>query len=238
MGLLRLQYDAEVFRSSFTIDTPDSIYPWFRTGVSQADILTMTTVRRTAAEAAAAVPTGTATAPTAGYYLTGWTPVPQAIYTKVPPYNGDVFSVPVDANGLTGIRVLPGQYVAVRFSNINDTGGDSYMGIDNLVMTFGELSVNLSPVVTNIVRDNSGTPDNSADDRVNFTLTVNATGAPGPGWRIVSPASFAASGPYAVPVNITGVPIAEFAAGNHAVTGVVQDTLDPASSASFVVTAP
>ena len=117
---------------------------------------------------------------------------------------------------------------------------EGHFTVDDIVISNVTVAtVSLAPVVSNVVRDNNGTPANPADDKINFLLTVGGTGNVGTGWTVTSPASFAASGAYnGIAVPVTGVPIAEFAAGAHTLMGTVQDNQNASATATFAVTAP
>jgi len=236
VSLSSLQYNGEVRRANATANNTESIFVWYRKAASEAEALTLTT----APASAAIFPTNVSTAPNA-YYITGWTQLDSARFTYSNTTAGAVVNVstPVIASGLSGIRVDPGEFFAIRFSNINDGGGDGLIGMDDLSITFNEISAAVDAAVSNVARDDNGTPLDPADDKMNFTLSVTGAGAVNPaGWEILSPASIASTGTYGVPSNFTGVPISEFSGILHELTASVQDAGNPATFANFTVIAP
>ena len=211
---------------------------------TNAETITLTAKTGTAAALLADLGTRTATAT---FTQTGWNPVPitsgSLDYTSADGFTATP-AVPPSSITLTGtlttpIRVAAGQSVALRWGNVNDGGADAQVGIDNVSAAFTAPSSSVTPVVSAVVRDNNGTPTIPGDDKINFTLTVTGSGAVSPsGWVINTPASLASSGTYGTPKNFTGIPISEFAAPPHTLTGTVQDSASAATNASFTVTAP
>lgn len=232
VDLSRIQYNGEVRRNNGDANITESIFVWYQKGATQAAALAFTTAPATATVFPAAVATGPNS-----YYINNWTSIDAARWT----YGGGAagstadLSFPIDAPGLTGIRVAPGQFIALRFGNLNDTGVDALMGIDDLRVTFTEVSASVAATVSNVVRQNAGTPFNPNDDTVDFTLTVAGIGSVGGGWTSAAP--FANSGSYGVPKTFTGIPIAQFAAAPHAQSAVVTDATSGATD-TFTVTAP
>ena len=106
--------------------------------------------------------------------------------------------------------------------------------IDDVVISVGGSSINAT--VSNIVRNENGTPNDATDDKINFTLTVMGSGAVSSTWT--TSGAFANSGAYGTPKNFTGIPIAEFMAAPHSVTVNVADTIDAAINTDVVVQAP
>lgn len=229
--LTRIQYNGEVRRSNGDANITESIFVWYQKGATQAAALAFTTAPATTA----VFPTGVATGPNA-YYMDSGTQIPAARWTYVGGTGGTAVTqtFPIDATGITGVRVAPGQFIAVRFGNLNDTGVDALMGIDDLSITFTEVNAAISNSVSSVVRQINGTPLNPADDTIDFTLTVTGTGGVGAGWT--TPAPFANSGSYGVPKNFS-IPIATFNAAPHSVTVTTSDATSGATD-NFTVTAP
>jgi hypothetical protein len=241
LELTRVQFDGEVLRTNTTANNVETVFTSYRTGNTEGDVLAMTTAARTAAEAAVLFPAAVSTAPTAGNYVTNWTAIPAANFTYSNAAGGTAlnFSRNIDANGLSGITVQPGKYIALRFANINDGGTDGLMGIDNLNLEFVERDATIQTSATNVVRLNNGTPFNPADDTVNFDLLVTGTGNLAPsGWTLTSPGAMFTTGSYGATKFITGVPINIFNAAPHSVTATVADNNNAAVFSNFSITAP
>jgi hypothetical protein len=241
LELTRVQFDGEVIRTNTTANNVETIFPSYRIANTEAEVLTMTTVARTAAEAAVAFPAAVSTVPTAGNYVTGWTAIPAANFTYSNPTASAQpnFSRNIDANGLSGITVLPGKYLALRFANINDGGTDALMGIDNLNLEFIERDASIQATASDVVRLDNGTPNDPLDDTINFQLLVTGTGNLSPtGWTITSPGAMSTTGTYGTTKFVTGVPIGLFNAAPHSVTGTVTDNNNVNVFTNFTITAP
>lgn len=237
--ITRIRYNGEVLRTNSTANTVESIHTYFKVGDSEAALLTITTENLTAANAAIRYG-ATEASPTAGFYVTGWTEVLPAIFTYSHPSPATQVDelIAVDATGLSGIRVGPGKFFALRFSNPNGAGTDALLGIDDLSVEFAEVNASVTADVSNVVRDDNGTAGDPADDKVNFVLTVTGSGSVGPTWDVTSPPSIAGTGNAFGPKAINGVPIAEFSGPGHTLAGTVSDPANPGVTDNFTVTAP
>jgi|GEM_PF-5231122 len=233
--LTNISYDGEVRRTG-SPSAVESVFVWYRKAATEAAALTMTTepVNSTV------FPPEVASGPNS-YYVTGWNELPEARFTYSNPLGGTQVdeSTPVNATLSSPLRMNPGEFLAVRFSNINDLALDALLGIDDLDMSFVALNAGVSAIVSNVVRDDNGTPRNSIDDTIDFTLNVLGTGPVSPaGWVIAAPSAFANSGLYGTPKAFTGVPISEFSAPDHAAGFTVRDAANSALAGTGVVVAP
>ncbi len=236
---IRLQtiaYNVEIRRTNQNANVVETLAVWWKTGPDPAAFLVNTTATATATDWPASVSTGPS-----GQYVTGWNRAAEADFTTSSPdanLQVDVLT-PVNAPVLSEIKVNPGEYLAVRWGNINDSGADALMGIDDVDLTFVSDDGGISGAVSNVVRHDAGTPRDPADDTVSFDLTVSGAGAVGPGWSITSPAALAGTGgPFGVPVSIPAQPIASFAGTSHVLSLVVADQSNPAITAPVQVVAP
>lgn len=131
---------------------------------------------------------------------------------------GNSFVAPAitgNANVVKRVTILtPGVHtLAVSVHNVNNTGSDLALAVQLTALPVNCL-ISASP--SNIVRDSKGTPG-IGDDTVGFTVNVVPTGVVSSTWRIAAPVGSAVAGQtgaYNTPVNITGIPISEFAGGN------------------------
>jgi hypothetical protein len=236
--LTRIRHNVEVRRSNQNANLLETLFVWSKLGASAEEILTLTTAPATAA----VFPAGVATTP-GSHYITGWDRRAEAevSYAGTPVGFTQVNQLlPVNAVPSSPVRIAPGQFFAMRYSNINDIGTDHQMGIDDVQLTFTPLSINLAPAVSGVVRHDSGTPRDPADDTVDFTLTVEGTGSVSPaGWTVNSPGTLAGlTGTYGVPRPFTGIPIADFSAAQHTLDVIVGDFGTPGAQATAMVTAP
>ncbi len=236
VALTDIQYNGEVRRTNSTANNTESIFVWYRTAATEAEALNLTTALVNTTVFPPAVSTG----PTlTSYYITGWTEIDAARWTfsdaaAASPVD---ISQPVSATGLNGIRVAPGQFLAVRFSNINDGGTDGLLGIDDLSITFNEINAAVDAAVSNVARNDSGTPQDPFDDTVSFDLLVTGSGAVSANWQISSPFSIATTGSYGVSRSFNA-PISDFTGALHELTTTVNDFGSPGVFASFTVTSP
>ncbi len=235
--LTRLRHNVEVRRNNQNANLLETVFVWSRTGQSLTEILTLTTAPATAA----VFPASVASTP-GSHYITGWDRRQEAevSYTGGAGFAQVNVLLPVNAVPSSPVRIAPGQFFAIRYSNINDIGTDHQMGIDDVQLTFTPLSINLAPAVSGIVRHDNGTPREPSDDTVDFTLTVQGSGAVSPaGWTVASPGSLAGqSGAYGTPRPFTGIPVSEFDPDRHTLDVIVEDAENPAASAIIAVTAP
>lgn len=166
-----------------------------------------------------------------------WTAIPGASGTYVPPspvpttaplnpaLSTNVLATP------SGIVVNPGQVIALRFFNVNDSGKyDAYIGLDNLRIDFVETGCYLNANVTNLQRNIQNTPEIAADDTFTFTLTVTAFNAGiSPGWTL---ANSATQGNYGQPATLT-LPVAAY---HQQIT--LHDQANPACSKTVFIPSP
>jgi len=235
--LSRVKHNIEVLRTNDGANNVETICLWWRTGASQAEVLSLTT----GATNTTVFPGSISSAPTS-HYITGWNRLAEA---DAPYSNGTAslavnFSTAVDVVPVNRVRIAPGQFFALRYGNINDAGADALMGIDDVELTFSVLEAALVPSISNVVRNNAGTPTEPFDDTVDFTLTVTGTGSVSPsGWTLAAPFTLAGqTGAYGVPKTFTGLTLGEFSGAEHTLDVVVQDQGNPAVMETAVVTAP
>jgi hypothetical protein len=234
--LSRVKHNVEVLRTNDGANNLETLYVWWRTGNSLAEIQSITTGPTSAGDFA-----GTSSGPTS-HYILGWNRLSQAEIS----YSNATINLPVNENfpvdivPTSSIRVAPGQFFAIRYSNINDAGADALIGIDDVELTFSVPSAALSPVITNVVRNNTGTPADPSDDTVDFTLTVTGSGAVSPsGWTLSAPFTLVGqTGTYGVPKTFTGLTVGEFSGAQHTLDVTVQDAANAAISETVVLTAP
>ncbi|MEN9283680.1 MAG: hypothetical protein RLZZ179_1173 [Verrucomicrobiota bacterium] len=230
--LTTIRYAAEIRHTNQTASNVETLAVWWRKGTSQQAVLTMTTAPATAD----VFPPEVSTAPSA-HYITGWNRVREAEFTYTTPTG----YTPVDERSLIStapvseIRVEPGEFLAIRWSNINDGGADALMGLDDLSLSFTAADVAISAAVGTVTRSTANTPRNPADDTVSFPLTITGTGPVSPsGWRITAPPALAGrTGTYGSPVTIGPLPIASFTGPLHSLAITIEDR----SSATITTTA-
>ncbi len=136
--------------------------------------------------------------------------------------------------------LLPGQYLMIKWTDTNLGRTDGFQGIDDVSISFQELPCVINPTVTNVTRNLNGTPGDATDDRIDFSLSATAIGAPSGSWIVSGPAGSAVLGvtaAYGATVNVTNVPIAEFTPSSI-LTLIVADSVDGTCSGSLNVTAP
>ena len=131
------------------------------------------------------------------------------------------------------ILLLPGQAIAIRWSNLNDGGTDAIIGIDDVSVGFEAVPCAIDGVVSNATRNTNGTPADPSDDTYGFDLTVTGVGASAAGWEIVAPAAYASTGTYGTTRTFTGLPIP-----SAPVTLTVRDRVDNGCTDTFAVSAP
>jgi hypothetical protein len=236
IDVTKVKYTAKLRRQNNAAVNKDSIFCSFLKSPSQATITTLT-----AATASAAVfPATVATNPVSGY-LTGWTQLPEFTYTSngiapVVPVNIDT---PVESAPATTVRVGPGEFLGLRWSNINDAGTDALLGIDDVEVTFAEVVADaVIPSVSNVMRDAKGTLTDPTDDTVEFDLSVASSGSVSAGWTISAPAALnTVTGNYTAVTHVSA-PIAEFNATTHMLTITVEDNGASTLNESVTITAP
>lgn len=138
------------------------------------------------------------------------------------------------------VWIAPGDSAVLRWENNNDGGTDAVVGLDDLSITFAEVTSFLSPEASNISRSEAGTPRVPTDDSVTFDLLIPA--APGTGttgWTITAPAALAGvTGTYGVNRAVPSVPISAFNATTHTLSVSVRDRTNTALAGAANVTAP
>ena len=78
---------------------------------------------------------------------------------------------------LTGVTVQPGQELFVRWLDVDDTGFDNGLAIDDVAVSFGGVSPSAAPIITTEPTSQIATQGD------NVTFTVAATGNPAPGYQ-------------------------------------------------------
>ncbi len=230
VDLTRMKYNIEVLRENQGAGAKETLFVWWKKGASQSEFTTNTAELVTAAPTIFVV--GTNCSGPSSSYIPGWNRflngagAPDFEWTYTSP-NGVLTTAttsinvtqPVDAVPTVRPRLAPGEFLALRWSNINDSGADAVMGLDDLEITFQELNAALVPTVTPSRQVNS-TPQIPGDDTVSLSIQVAGTGAVGTrGWKITQPASLATTaGPYGTgagtPVVVGNIPIADFSGPN------------------------
>ncbi len=132
--------------------------------------------------------------------------------------------------------LTPGVHtLAVSLHQVNVTGTD--IGL-SLQLTAGPVTPGITGVKVNSSRRNTNGTPTTADDTVDFSITVNGFGGDA-GWKITGPAGsslLGETGDYRVAKTFTGVPFSEF--GNSGLVLTVQDATNAALSGTVTVTAP
>ena len=150
--------------------------------------------------------------------------------------NDPSLDVTVNAPPPSTILVPAGNFVALRWLNINDAGSDAYLGIDDVTISYAQVTTALTATATNVVRQSKGTA-NPADDTVSFTANVTGLGAVSPaGWVRASAnpgVTGPASGPYGTAVTYTDVPVSA-ATQNF----VFRDAATPSAERTVTITIP
>jgi hypothetical protein len=221
LDLTNVKFTAKLRRQNNALVNKDSLFLSYLKGSTQAAITTLTAGTATAAIFPAAV----ATAPVSGY-LTGWTPLPEFTYTS----SGIATVVAVDINQpfnqapASQVRVGPGEYVGVRWSNINDAGTDALLGFDDVELTWTEvIGAAVIPSVSGVVRNTNGTLTDPNDDTVEFDLSVAKSGTVSAGWTISAPVSLnTVTGNYTAATHVIA-PISAFNATTHTLDITVED---------------
>lgn len=240
VALSSIAYNGEVRRTNSGANNVESIYVWYKKAASQA--LALPAAAESVPVSAAVFPTTVSTGPTSYYLATNWQQIDAARWTysdaNAATQVNPAGIYPINASAISGIRLAPGEFIALRFSNINDGGTDGNLAIDDLTVTFTEVTAAINATVSGVTRLPGLDPADPNDDTINFTLNVTGTGAVGAGWDVTNPAAFTTSGTYGTPVTVMDVPISTFAAGNHAVVGTAADNGGSGATVDFTVTAP
>ncbi len=236
--LANISYNAEVLRTAQNANNIETIAMSYRKAVTETELLTMTTAL---ALGAADFPASKATGVNANY-ATGWTRLAEGDFT----YTNALANTKVNetravsAVPVAEVKVLPGEFLALRWSNVNDGGADTLMGIDDLDLTFIGADTGVTAAAGNVQRSIETTARVPGDDTVSFELTVTPTvPVSASGWKITAPASLAGrTGAYGMAVPVTGVPIASFTGAGHVMSLTVEDADSAAISTTIQVVSP
>ncbi|HEX2749921.1 MAG TPA: hypothetical protein VHM91_18070, partial [Verrucomicrobiales bacterium] len=129
--------------------------------------------------------------------------------------------------------LAPGQYLMIKWTDTNKANTDGFQAIDDVSAQFTALTGLLTPTVSNMTRNDNGTPADFTDDTFGFTLKVAGTGAVGAGWTTADAgAGNTAAANYGTSVVWTGFPI------SAAKTVTVSDSATPALNSVFTVGPP
>lgn len=227
----QIAYNVETRRTNQNGGNVETLALWWRVDTSAAALLTMTTAAATVAD----WPVDKSTSPS-GQFITGWKRIGAADDTYSNPaantqvnLSRPVSVIPAD------VFIEPGEFLALRWGNINDGGADALTGIDDLSVEFISTS-GLTGSAENVVRNAAGTPRTPGDDTVSFSLNI---AGPGAGWIITSPPALAGTtGSYGVPRAIPAQPISSFTGASHTLRIEFADQAAPGSPAAVNVTAP
>jgi hypothetical protein len=238
LKLSQIAYNAEVWRTNQNTqpnnsNTKEAIIVWWRKAATLPDLLNLTV----AATSTVAWDADLATTPNS-QFVTGWNRVPNADfkYTSVLVNTKTYETRAVSAVPDSAIEIAPGEFFSIRWGNLNDRDADALMGIDDLDLTFGNSDFSITGAASNIVRNESGTPHDGADDTVNFDLTVNGSGNVGANWTVVAPAALnTVGGAYGATVPVTGVPIALFSGASPTLALTIADGANPAFTGTVSV---
>lgn len=105
------------------------------------------------------------------------------------------------------VVILPGQYLMVKWTDVNEAGTDGYQAIDDVSVSFTELNGLITATTTLPTRNSLGTPD-PADDTFGFSAAVTASGSTGASWTtsdVIAPNATGAA--YGSTVVWTGFPV-------------------------------
>ncbi len=232
INLSHIKYTARTLRANSTANNLESLYCSYQIAASQATLTTLAAANATAAQFPATFESG----PSSGY-LTGWTDMPEFRYTLPAQAASAVININtvVDTGPSTTVTVPAGSFIALRWSNVNNTGTDALLGIDDLTVSFGGAvgpTCTLSNTVTNVVR-HPGATAAASDDTYDFDLTVNVTGTTtSTTWSLSAPAALLPStGTYGVVKHYSGI-----AATNLTLTA--KDNADAGCTTTATVVSP
>jgi len=111
-------------------------------------------------------------------------------------------------------RLTPGTHtLAVSVHNSSATSSDLFMALQ-LRTEVADCYITANALSS--TRDIQGTPNDPSDDTIGVDLTVASEGVVGAGWVVTGPAGsslLGQTGAYNVPVNLSGIPLAEFPDG-------------------------
>jgi hypothetical protein len=241
LKLNRVKFAAEAYRSNTTANVRDSIFVWYKTGASPDDLLQDNTIAPAAGNTTDFIVGTNTTGPTS-YYITGWTNLREFTYTQTTPTAG--IPLPPDTQAFDSaptsatIQVQPGQFLGIRWSNLNDGGVDAIQGIDDLELTFVSSSgCVVDANVSAVTRLPGANPNIATDDSVQFTINASAVNGSAGGWKV--PAGGLAggtTGAYSTPKVVTAA-LADFGATGTA-TLRVEDSAEPGCFKTVDVTVP
>ncbi len=232
MDVTRLAYDAEVWRTNTNLE---SIFVSWKT----FDAVPTAAQFTAAAADATLFPADVATGPNA-FAVTGWNALSGLTFTE--PADAAVTAISPGrvtskefAPASNAIRVNPGKILAVRFSNVNDSGTDATMGIDNFSANFVEVEApSLSGSFVSAVRNPGASLSDPADDTVTATVRVVANNYVGAtGWTSSFPVGGSA-GAYGSNV-VINYPVA---AAPTELPFVIQDDVDGTLQDTIIIPTP
>ncbi len=128
------------------------------------------------------------------------------------------------------ILVNPGQYVALRWEDINESNSsDAYLGLDDVTVEYRPLVCLVTPQALSLARNDNGTPPLLTDDTWGFSLRVTGVAVGSQGWS--APAlgisgAYGGSAPLTYPIDTTSQTI------------LVRDVQFPDCTAEITVNAP
>ena len=134
------------------------------------------------------------------------------------------------------LSLLPGEHtIAVSLHSYKNDSSDLFLALQ---VQAGEPKCVMTVTVSDVVLNDGGTPSNLVDDTIDFTISVTATGEFGEAWKILAPgsATHEAGGAYDTDVEISRIPIGEFASGSLNLT--IEDADDPLCYTVTTVSAP
>ncbi len=238
--LSRVKFTTEAYRANATANNKDSIFVWYKSAPDAAS-LTTNTIATVASNTTAFIAGVNATAPTS-YYISGWTNLPEFTRTTTNAAGGAALAPETnlyDAAPSSSTVLIPaGEFLAIRWSNLNDGGTDAIQGFDDLELTFEASSAcAVTGSTSAITRLPGADPAVATDDSVSFMLNATATAGSPSGWVVPAGGPAAGTvGAYATPVSVT-LPIADFGA-TGTVSIRVEDATEAACFSNVTVTAP
>ena len=132
-------------------------------------------------------------------------------------------------------RLTPGTHtLAVSVHNSSVTSSDLFLALQ--VQT-EVVDCYITAGASSTTRDFNGTVNDPSDDTFGVDLTVVSEGVVGAGWVVTGPVGSSLvgqTGAYNVPVNFSGIPLAEFASGTLDIEVADQSNASCASSVSVV----
>lgn len=137
----------------------------------------------------------------------------------------------------SGVTVLPGQFLMIKWTDANEAGTDGFQGIDDVTATFTELNGALTPAFSSATRlDPLNTPADPTDDTFGFTASVAGSGTGlSASWSTASvnpPAGNVNTAAYGASVVWTGFPVSGPKTVNFT------DSVNPVYNAAITVQVP